>query len=183
MPTIRELSNTELLLKYDKLNDYLELVKKEVKRRGLRKSLSEHLSSWFDPDEVSVTAPRPSHISTSIKKTSLPPGVMEVVSDSDSDPSAPKAPLKLKVSRGGSKSKSKAKIKAKKAATPPKPPSAAKPKKREVEKATVAEIKAVLTRNGVKFKSRDTKKVLLEIAAKHNLIRTISYYHDKNSKS
>lgn len=179
MPTIRELSNTELLLKYDKVKVFIDIIEKEVKRRGLRKSFTEHISSWFDPDEVSVTAPR---ITTSVKKTSPPSGVMEVVSDSDSDNPPPRAPLKLKVSRGGSKTKAKPKSRPKKAAVPPKPP-VTKPKKREVERATVAEIRAVLTRNSVKFKSRDTKKILLEIAAKHNLIRTISFFHAKNSEA
>lgn len=182
MPTIRELSDTELLLKYDKLNDYLELIKREVKRRGLRKNLSDHLTSLFSSSEVSVTSPRTSHIRASVKKTSPPAGTMEIVSDSDSEPTAPEAPLKIKVSRGGTKSKSNAKVKSKKV-TPPKPPPAAKSKKREVEKATVVEIKAVLTRNNVKFKSKDNKKMLLEIATKHNLIRTICYYHNSLSKS
>lgn len=152
------------------------MLNKEVKRRGLRKSFTEKLTSFFDTDDISVSS-RGTNIRESIKKTSPPAGQMEVVSDSDSSSNSHHPAVKVKVSRstkGGTKKKKTIPAK------PPKPP-AAKTKKRAAEKATVKEIKEVLTRNNVKFKSKDKKADLLEIAAKCNLLRTIEYYHSKNS--
>lgn len=190
MPTIAELSDSELLMKYDKLNDYLELIKKEMKKRGLRKSLSDSILSYLESSDVKVS--RPNKITTTIRKAEPPSGVMEVVSDSDSD-----VTIKTSTSKTAKPKKLPLKKKpTKKAVSPPKPPKSAKStaktakstaktatktNKRAVDKATVVEIKAVLERNGVTFKSRDTKKVLLELASKNNLIRTIEYYHNANS--
>ncbi len=95
MPMISDLTDTELLLKYDKLNDYLVLVKKEVKRRGLRKTFTDHISTWLDPSDTTVTraAPPPppaatySRVRTVVKKkpTSTRIEVVESSSD-DTDP-------------------------------------------------------------------------------------------------
>ena len=192
MPTLAELSDNELLLKQDKITTYLELVNKEIKRRGLRKNLVDHLTSWLDTTDVKVTAPRPtspfsttssrsttSNVETSIRKTTKPTTRLEVVSssDEDDDPALKKGFTHRK----------------KTAPKPPKPPktksapksasktSSSSGSKRPVEKATVQEIKTVLTRNGVTFKSRDTKADLLKLAGNKNLIRTIEFYHIKNS--
>lgn len=198
MPTISELSDSELLLKYDKLNDYLELIKKEVKRRGLRKTFTEHISSWFDTDEVEVTRPRPSsaaagtNVREHITKVKRKPITrqMQVVSDSSSDEDDPAV---KRGSRGGGKSKTKPKSKQKSktkkvsssasVASSKSSKSTGSKKKREVEKATIPEIKHVLKANNVKFGSKDNKAKLLELASKHCLINTIVYYKNKNSKS
>lgn len=171
MPTIRELSDTELKLKIDKVSEFLSLLRKEASRRGMKTSFADKISSWFETDEVSVTTPRKTSIRSTIKKTSPPAGVMEVVSDSDSSDAPPPPKPKQSSNKTTKKTPKKAPTKASKKAE-------TKTKKREVEKATIAEIKAVLDRNNVKYKSRDTKATLLEIATKANMIRTIVNYHN-----
>ena len=169
MPTISELTDKELLIKYDKVEDYLLLLKKEMKRRGLRKTFMEKLASVLDAEDLEVT--RPSTSDASSIKTHISKKKTRVYVSSSSDEDAalkkPKPKSKIKIKTVSAKPKAKPK--------PEKPQ-----KKRAVEKATIPEIKTVLTRNGVKFKSKDNKATLLEIARNNNLIRTIEYYREKN---
>lgn len=187
---INELSNSELLLKVEKAQFFMDMLNKEVRRRGLKKTFTDKLTSFFETRDIPVTTSRTTNIGESIRKVSPPSGRIEVVSDSDSSSSGSgiDPAVKIKVTRkpktgGAKKSVKVAKLKAKKATKAVKPPAPppAKPKKRAAAKATVKEIKLVLERNNVKFKSKDTKPTLLEIAAKHNLLRTIEYFHEKNS--
>lgn len=188
---ITELSDSELLLKVEKAQFFMDMLNKEVRQRGLKKTFTDKLTSFFETRDIPVSTSRTTNIVESIRKVSPPSGRIEVVSDSDTSSSGSgiDPAVKIKVTRkpktGGTKKpvqvvKPKPKPKPKKAVKPPAPP-AAKPKKRAAAKATVKEIKLVLERNNVKFKSKDTKPTLLEIAAKHNLLRTIEYFHEKNS--
>lgn len=186
---ITELSDSELLLKVEKAQFFIDMLNKEVRRRGLKKTFTDKLTAFFETRDIPVSTSSTTNIVETIKKLNPPSGKIEVVSDSESSSlgSSVDPAVKIKVARkpktGGDKKPVKVvktMSKPKNAVKPPTPP-AEKPKKRAAAKATVKEIKLVLERNNVKFKTKDTKPTLLEIAAKHNLLRTIEYFHEKNS--